>query len=90
MAGRNMNKLLALVLLAACVTAGPTTGPAQQSQDLNCLDQDSELFSCVFVKAVSGLDRAARSSDIEVVDGITFVRDAPSKLFLHIFFFYHV
>jgi len=73
---RKMDKLLALMLLATCVTAGPTVGPAQ---DLNCLDQDNELFSCIFVKTVSVLDRAARSSDIEIVDGITFVRDTPSK-----------
>ncbi|EZA55597.1 hypothetical protein X777_03852 [Ooceraea biroi] len=74
-----MNKLLALVLLAACAAAGPTAGPAQLSQDLNCLDQDNELFSCVFVKTVSALDRAARSSDFEIIDGVTFVRETPME-----------
>jgi len=81
-----MDKLLALVLLATCVIAGPTAGP---TQDLNCLDQDNELFSCVFVKAVSVLDRAARSSDIEIIDGITFVRDTPSKALTSISHFNH-
>lgn len=79
-----MNKLLALVLLAACVVAGPTNVSPQPSQGLDCLEHDNALFSCIFVKTVSALDRAARSSDIEIADGVTFVRDLPSK-FLHLF-----
>ncbi|CAL1685960.1 unnamed protein product [Lasius platythorax] len=74
-----MNKLLALVLLAACVVAGPTNVSPQPSQGLDCLEHDNALFSCIFVKTVSALDRAARSSDIEIADGVTFVRDLPME-----------
>lgn len=81
---RKMNKLLALVLLAACVVAEPINVSAQPSQDLDCLQHDM-LFSCMFVKTISALDRAARSSDVEIVGGVTFVRDIPSK-FSYLFY----
>lgn len=76
-----MNKLLIFGLLAASVAAGPTPVIVQSSQDLDCLEHDNALFSCVLVKAISALDRAARSNDIQIIDGVTFVRNAPSELF---------
>ncbi|EFN64637.1 hypothetical protein EAG_08280 [Camponotus floridanus] len=75
---RKMNKLLALVLLAACVVAEPINVSVQPSQDLDCLQHDM-LFSCMLVKTISTLDRAARSNDIEIVDGVTFIRDIPME-----------
>jgi len=51
----------------------------QPSQNLNCLEHDDALFSCIFVKTVGTLNKAARSNDIEIADGVTFVRDTPSK-----------
>jgi len=83
-----MNKLLALILFAAYAAAGPTNVPMQPSEDLNCLEHDNEFFSCIFVKTISTLDRAARSSDIKIFDGVTFVRDTPSKL-LHLLHIKH-
>lgn len=80
-----MNKLLALVLLAAYTVAGPAN--VQPSQNLNCLEHDNEFFSCIVVKTIGALDRAARSSDIKLVDGVTFVRDVPSK-FLYLPYIY--
>ncbi|XP_011880752.1 PREDICTED: uncharacterized protein LOC105569163 [Vollenhovia emeryi] len=76
-----MNKLLALLLLAAYTAAGPAPVPVQPSQDLNCLnlEHDKEFFSCIFVKAIGALDRAARSSNIEIVEGVTFVQDTPAE-----------
>lgn len=82
-----MNKLLALIFLAAYAAAGPTIISVQPSQSLNCLEYDDAFFSCIFVKAVSAFNTAARSNDIEIVDGVTFVRDTPSKFLylLHIY-----
>jgi len=74
-----MNKLLALVLLAAYTAAGPTNVSVQPSQNLDCLEHDNALFSCIFVKTINALNRAARSSDIEIIDGVTFVRDTPME-----------
>ncbi|XP_011703628.1 PREDICTED: uncharacterized protein LOC105459371 [Wasmannia auropunctata] len=74
-----MNKLLALVLLAAYTAAGPTNVLVQPSQHLNCLEHENEFFSCVFAKTISAVDRAARSNDIEIVDGVTFVRETPME-----------
>ena len=77
---KKMKKLLVLVLLVAYTAAGPTNVPVQSSQGLNCLEHDNdEFFSCMFVKTVTAINRAARSSDIEIASGITFVRDTPSK-----------
>lgn len=79
-----MNKFLTLILLAAYTAAGPTD--VQPSQNLNCVEHDNAFFSCMFVKTISALNRATRSSNIEIIDGVTFVRDTPSKFLylLHI------
>ncbi|KYQ59802.1 hypothetical protein ALC60_01187 [Trachymyrmex zeteki] len=72
-----MNKFLTLILLAAYTAAGPTD--VQPSQNLNCVEHDNAFFSCMFVKTISALNRATRSSNIEIIDGVTFVRDTPME-----------
>lgn len=74
-----MNKLVILVLLAAPALAVPMPNDAQLDRDLDCFEQENALFSCVFAKTISSLDRAARSSDIEIFDGVKFVRETPSE-----------
>ncbi|KAK2579917.1 hypothetical protein KPH14_007597 [Odynerus spinipes] len=73
-----MNKLLILGLLATAAMAVPAT-EILQNRELDCLEREDELFSCIFVKAATTLDRAARSSDIQLIDGVTFVRDTPME-----------
>lgn len=75
------NKLVILAFIAASATAVPTSNVdnAPLNRDLDCFEQENALFSCVSVKTVSMLDRAARSSDIEIVDGVKFVRETPSE-----------
>ncbi|KYN39956.1 hypothetical protein ALC56_05724 [Trachymyrmex septentrionalis] len=72
-----MNKFLTLVLLATYTAAGPTD--VQPSQNLNCVEYDNAFFSCMFVKTIGVLNRATRSSNIEIIDGVTFVRDTPME-----------
>lgn len=77
-----MNKLLVILgFLAASATAVPTSvvNNVQLNRDLDCLEQENALFSCISVKTVSMLDRAARSSDIDIVDGVKFVRESPME-----------
>lgn len=76
-----MNKLVILGFLAASATAVPTSvvNNVQLNRDLDCFEQENALFSCISVKTVSMLDRAARSSDIEIIDGVKFVRETPSE-----------
>ena len=60
--------------------------PAQKeisTNELDCLEDDS-MFSCLMVKASTALNRAARSSNVEIIDGITFVRDTPCKYYIYI------
>lgn len=73
-----MNKLLILGFLVSAAMAVPTSEFLQNSE-LNCLERENELFSCILVKAATTLDRAARSNDIQLIDGVIFVRDKPSK-----------
>ncbi|KZC11133.1 PREDICTED: uncharacterized protein LOC107189237 [Dufourea novaeangliae] len=76
-----MNKLVILGLLvgSAMAVPMPDSNVVQVNRDLDCLEQEDSLFSCMLVKAVSTLDRAARSSNIEIIDGVTFVRDTPME-----------
>lgn len=82
-----MNKLVILGLLAASAIAVPMPGTAnvQLNRNLDCFEQDDALFSCVFVKTVNALNRAARSSDIDIIDGVKFVREIPSEYRLRLF-----
>ncbi|XP_043267225.1 uncharacterized protein [Venturia canescens] len=70
-----MFKLAIVGLFVAAAMALPAS-QENHPADLNCLEEDS-LFSCLFVKASSALDRAARSSNINLIEGVTFVRDTP-------------
>ncbi|XP_076295421.1 DUF1676 domain-containing protein Osi14 [Lasioglossum baleicum] len=74
-----MTKLVLLGLLAASAMAVPMpdSNNLLANRDLDCLEQEDALFSCMFVKAVSTLNRAARSGDFEIFDGINFVRETP-------------
>ncbi|CAL7938074.1 unnamed protein product [Xylocopa violacea] len=76
-----MNKLVILGLLAASAMAVPMpdSEDAQLNRDLDCLEREDALFSCVFVKTIGALNRAARSSDIEVIGGVKFVRETPME-----------
>ncbi|OAD62713.1 hypothetical protein WN48_06912 [Eufriesea mexicana] len=74
-----MNKLVILGLLAASTMAVPMPNDVQLDRDLDCFEQENALFSCVFVKTISSLSRAARSSDIEIIDGVKFVRETPME-----------
>ncbi|PBC33588.1 hypothetical protein APICC_00758 [Apis cerana cerana] len=76
-----MNKLVILGFLAASATAVPTSvvNNVQLNRDLDCFEQENALFSCISVKTVSMLDRAARSSDIDIIDGVKFVRETPKE-----------
>ncbi|XP_046748475.1 uncharacterized protein LOC124412546 isoform X2 [Diprion similis] len=70
-----MNRLIVLGLLATSAFAVPTPG---SSGNLDCLNHE-DMFSCIAVKSINFLGRAARSSDIQLVDGVTFVRDVPME-----------
>ncbi|XP_017891516.1 uncharacterized protein LOC108631857 [Ceratina calcarata] len=76
-----MNKLLILGLLATSAMAIPAPGPDNKSlnTELDCLEEDNALFSCIFVKTIGTLNRAARSSDIEIIDGVKFIRETPME-----------
>ncbi|XP_076175209.1 DUF1676 domain-containing protein Osi14 [Ptiloglossa arizonensis] len=77
-----MNKLAILGFLVASTMAVPMPtdlNSLQPNRDLDCFEQENTLFSCIFVKTVSSLNRAARSNDIEIIDGIKFVRDTPME-----------
>nr|XP_046487912.1 uncharacterized protein LOC124221714 isoform X1 [Neodiprion pinetum] len=68
-----MNRLIVLGLLATSAFAVPMPG---SSGNLDCLNHE-DMFSCIAVKSINFLGRAARSSDIQLIDGVTFVRDVP-------------
>ncbi|XP_015525065.1 uncharacterized protein LOC107228200 isoform X2 [Neodiprion lecontei] len=70
-----MNRLIVLGLLATSAFAVPMPG---SSGNLDCLNHE-DMFSCIAVKSINFLGRAARSSDIQLIDGVTFVRDVPME-----------
>ncbi|XP_066581963.1 uncharacterized protein [Prorops nasuta] len=72
-----MNKLFMLGLLVASALAVPT--PDTISQSLDCLQREDELFSCILVKSANALERAARSADLQLIDGVTFIRETPME-----------
>lgn len=79
-----MYKLLISVFLAACVAAVPA--PDSASNDLDCFEQDNQLYSCFLVKTYVALNKASRMNDFHIVDGVNFVRETPRELLtlLHI------
>ncbi|KAG7190695.1 hypothetical protein KM043_006773 [Ampulex compressa] len=76
-----MYKFLVVGILAATAMAVPMSPDENGliATDLDCLEHENALFSCIFVKAANSLDRAARSSNIELIDGVTFVRETPME-----------
>ncbi|XP_060825741.1 uncharacterized protein LOC132912362 [Bombus pascuorum] len=76
-----MNKIVILCLFATSALAVPTPelNNVELNRNLDCFEQENALFSCMFVKTVGALDRAARSSDIEIIDGVKFVRETPME-----------
>lgn len=80
-----MKRLLSLVLVA-CVAAGPMNDSLQDHKNLNCYEQNELFGSCLLVKTINYLNKAARSNDIGVIDGVTFVRTTPS-MFAYLFNF---
>lgn len=75
--------IIGLVVAAAAALPAPEAGVIQGVKDLDCLEQDEDLFSCLAIKAANSLSRAARSSDIQIIDGITFVKEADGEFFLN-------
>lgn len=72
---KTMYKYAALFVLLASALAVPAP-----ESNLDCLQNEDDIFSCVAVKMVSAIDRAARSADVHIIDGITFVKDGPGEL----------
>ncbi|XP_012255479.2 uncharacterized protein LOC105685702 [Athalia rosae] len=70
-----MNGLIVFGLLAASALAVPMP---DNVGNLDCLNHE-EMLSCIAVKTVSVLGRASRSSDIQLIDGVKFVRDGPME-----------
>ncbi|XP_063988822.1 uncharacterized protein LOC135168499 isoform X2 [Diachasmimorpha longicaudata] len=71
-----MNKFVLLGLFVASAMAVPMP---DNTGKVDCLEMEDSLFSCLAVKANNALSRAARSSDIQLISGITFVRDTPME-----------
>ncbi|EFN89941.1 hypothetical protein EAI_15240 [Harpegnathos saltator] len=74
-----MHRLLILVFLVARVAAGPTLNLNSQSQDQDCLENDNRMYSCFLVKTLVALNKADRSNDIKIIEGITFMRETPME-----------
>ena len=73
--------IIGVLVAAAAAVPAPETDFVQGVKDLDCLEQDEDLFSCFAIKAANSLSRAARSSDIQLIDGITFVKEADGEFF---------
>ncbi|KAL7296225.1 hypothetical protein TKK_0010762 [Trichogramma kaykai] len=58
-----------LLVASAIATPAPSSG-------LDCNESEDQL-TCLAVKASATLERAARSADINLIDGVTLVRDTP-------------
>ena len=70
-----------LVIAAVAAIPAPDAGVVQGAQNLDCLQQDEDLLSCLAIKAANSLSRAARSNNIQIFDGITFVKEADGEKF---------
>ncbi|XP_014475617.1 PREDICTED: uncharacterized protein LOC106744948 [Dinoponera quadriceps] len=74
-----MHKLLMSIFLAACVAAEPMLGSLHPLEGFDCSTTDNHIYSCFLVKTYVALDKAARSGDIKIIDGVTFIREAPME-----------
>lgn len=63
--------LMAVALVAAV--------PAPEQPNVDCFNKDSETLSCLAVKAISTINRVARSPKLEIIEGVSFVRDSPGE-----------
>lgn len=79
-----MKVFVVSVMLLGSVLAAPgimdnqvhsdDTKPSYMSQFVgNCADS-SDMMSCLAIKGITAMNRAARSQNIELVPGVTFVR----------------
>ncbi|XP_055587748.1 uncharacterized protein LOC129740164 [Uranotaenia lowii] len=79
-----MKVFIVTVALLACAMAAPA--PAEESSSStsalhmalkyfgSCIEQD-EMGTCLAVKGITALNRAARAANIEILPGVTFQRD---------------
>lgn len=75
-----MKKFVIFGIFIATALAVPT--PEVNNGNLDCLETDESFFSCLAVKANNAIVRAGRSNDFELIQGITFIRDTPSKFYI--------
>ncbi|XP_023163726.2 uncharacterized protein LOC111594595 [Drosophila hydei] len=78
-----------LVLVASCAWAAPSVQDNRVESDNTlgraarylgaCLESD-DLTTCLAVKGITALNRAARSNNIELINGVTFQRDPASPV----------
>lgn len=71
-----MKVFVVLSILLASAIAAPSVSDIQQNFGQfigNCLD-NGDITTCLAVKGIAVLNRAARSSNIDIIPGITFVR----------------
>ncbi|XP_023036088.1 uncharacterized protein LOC6650046 [Drosophila willistoni] len=77
------------ILVASCAWAAPSIQDNQIESDNTfgraarylgaCLDSD-DMATCLAVKGITALNRAARSNNIELASGVTFQRDPASPV----------
>ncbi|XP_034486832.1 uncharacterized protein LOC117791241 [Drosophila innubila] len=77
------------LLVASCAWAAPSVQDNRIESDNTfgraarylgaCLDSD-DMATCLAVKGITALNRAARSNNIELVNGVTFQRDPASPV----------
>ncbi|XP_043472561.1 uncharacterized protein LOC122505152 [Leptopilina heterotoma] len=67
--------IIGFVVAAVAAVPAPEAGAVEGVPNLDCLQLDDDLFSCLAIKANNALTRAARSSDFQLLEGIKFVRD---------------
>ncbi|CAB0043816.1 unnamed protein product [Trichogramma brassicae] len=63
-------------LVFCTLVASALAIPAPSASHNNCNESD-DMLSCYAVKAITVLDRASRSADINLIDGVSFVREGP-------------
>lgn len=70
-----MKAFLVLSAILAVAVAAPTNDEPMSFRKMfaNCLNSD-EMLTCLSVKGISALNRAARSTNIEILPGFTFQR----------------
>ena len=68
-----MLKYVVFGLLVASALAVPAP-----SSSLDC-SKEEDTISCLAVKAATTLERASRSAEISLIDGVTFVRETPGE-----------